>query len=74
MKLHRSNIIQVAKQCVKTTALLVVPHFDTIIITPRHKQRLSKMKCNSTYGTFVLIELIHHAIHKIVPELNGAIM
>ena len=46
VKFHGANVVEMAQQREQTTALLVVPHFNFVVVTTTDKQRLLQMKIN----------------------------
>ncbi len=65
-------VVQVAKQCEQAFTLLVVPDLYFVIVTAWHEQRLLAVKRYATHGSLVLVELVDHCRHTIIPQLYDA--
>jgi len=53
MHLHRADVVQVAQQREQASTQLVVPHFDLVVVTARHEQRLRRMEADATNGAWI---------------------
>ena len=58
-------------QCEETTAGLVRPHLNLVVIATRDEEGLSLVKIDTSNGSVVLLESIDQCSHSIIPELNG---
>ena len=74
VKLHRTDVVKVADQVEETSLELIVPHFDLVVVTSRHKQGLRAVKANTAHRSLVLFELVDHDLHAVVPQLEAAIV
>jgi hypothetical protein len=45
-----ANVVQVTVERKETAPLLVVPHFDLVVVSTRYKNRLGWMKGDTAYG------------------------
>ena len=72
MKICCSHVIQMTKKGKYTSAALVIPHFDLVVITSRHKERLLIVKTDAPNRSFMLIELVNQGTNSIVPQLDQA--
>lgn len=61
------NVVQVPQQREETPPQLIVPHFDLVVVSAGHKQRLRAVEVNPTHGTIVLVEAIDQRSHAVVP-------
>lgn len=71
MEEYSAHVIQVAIQCEKTPASLVVPDLNLVVVTSRHKQGLGRMKVDTADGAIVLFESVNESSHAVVPQLDG---
>lgn len=62
-----SDVVQVTEQGEDAPSLLVVPHFDFVIIAAGNEQRLLIVKTYTPNGPVVLVELVEQGAHTIVP-------
>ncbi len=67
-----SDVIQMSVKREEALALLVVPHFDFIIITARNKKGLIIVKVDASDRPFVLLEFVNKSACSVVPELDYA--
>ena len=52
VKLHGADVVEMAEQCEQTAPLLVVPHFDFVVVAARHKQWLRVMKAHAAHRSY----------------------
>ena len=71
MEKDGSNIIQVSIECEKTSASLIRPNFNFVIIPTRNKQRLRFVKVDAPNRAIMLLKSVYQGSHAIVPKLNG---
>jgi hypothetical protein len=69
MELNCSNVIQVPQECKETTAELVVPNFDFVVIATGNNQRLMEVKVHTTDRSIVFFEPINDCSYTIVPSI-----
>jgi hypothetical protein len=74
MKKCCANIIQVTKQCKKTSPQFVIPNLNLIVIASRDKQWLLLMEVNASHWTIMFIKLVNKGAHPIVPQLDDPIV
>ena len=74
MELYGANIVQMSQQSEQASPELVVPHFDFVVITARHDQRLRAMEINTANRSIMLFKFVEHGSHSIVPQLNLAVV
>lgn len=67
-----ANVVQVPKQREDASLLLIVPYFNLEVVATGYEKRLLVVKCDSSNGAVVLIELFQQVANAIVPQLNNA--
>jgi hypothetical protein len=67
-----SNVIEMAGEGKKATLGVVIPNFDTVIITTRHKHGLCLVKVYTTDWSIVFFKSVQQGSHSIVPHLDCA--
>jgi len=60
------------EQSEDASLLFVVPNFDFEVVTTGNEERLLIVKCNSSYWTIMLVELLQQSADAIVPQLYNA--
>ena len=61
---------QVTEEREETTTLLIVPHFDFVVVATTHKHRLRLVEVNATHRPVVLVKTVDAGAHPIVPQLD----
>jgi len=64
---HRSNVVQMAVECEKTSSTLVGPDLDLVVIPPRYEQRLRFMEVYAPHRPIMLLETVYQGAHTIIP-------
>lgn len=66
-----TDIIQMPIESKQTSASLVGPDLDLVIISTRDEEGLCLVEVNSSYRSIVLLKSINQRSHTIVPKLDG---
>lgn len=74
VKVHSSNVVQMADERKQTPSQFEVEHLDLIIITPRNKQRLRRVEVHASHRSLVLVVTVDEGADTNVPQLDRAIM
>ena len=61
-------VVQVAEQREQALALLVVPHFDFVVVAARHKQRLLTVKRNASHWAYLINKSLKFNAYSVVFE------
>jgi hypothetical protein len=71
MEEHCSNIVQMASESKHAAFRVVIPYFDSVIISTRHKHGLRLMKINTSNWAIMFFISIYQCSHSIIPQLDG---
>ena len=71
MEENGPDIVQMAIEGEETSSRLMRPDLDLVIVSSRHKERLSLVEVDSSYRAIMLLKTIDQSAHTIIPELNG---
>ena len=63
MKLHGSDVVEVAQEREEAAPELVVPHFNLVIISARDNEWLDFVEVNAANWTVVLVEALQQNTH-----------
>ncbi len=64
-----SHIVQMPVQGKQTSARLVRPDLDLVVVAARHKERLRVMEIDASHWPVMLLESVDQGAHAVVPEL-----
>jgi len=64
------NIVQVAIQSEQTSASLIGPDLDLVIISPGNEEGLCLVEVDSSNGTIMLLKSVNQCSHAVIPKLN----
>lgn len=70
MEENGANIIQVPGESEQTAPLLVIPHLNPVVVTPRHEHGLGFVEVKSSHGAIMFFEAVYKSAHTVVPELD----
>jgi hypothetical protein len=71
MEEYCANIIQMSSQGEQASLGIVVPNFDSVIISSRYEHRLCLMKVYTSNRAIMFLETINKSSHTVVPKLDG---
>ena len=57
------DVVKMTQQREDAASLLVIPHFDLIIVSARDKKRLLFVEIHSSHGSIVLVKLVKKRAH-----------
>ena len=57
------DVVKMTQQREDAASLLVIPHFDLIVISSGDKKRLLFVKVHASDGTIVLVKLVKEGAH-----------
>ena len=63
MEHSRPDVVKMAQQREDAAPLLVIPHFDLVIVSSRDKKRLLFVEVHSSDGPVVLVKLVKEGAH-----------
>lgn len=64
---NRPHVVQMPIERKQTSASLVAPNLDLVIISAGHEQRLRLVEINATNGTIVFLKAVDQRAHAVVP-------
>jgi hypothetical protein len=67
MKEDRPNIVQMSIQSKQTSASLIGPDLDFIIISTRNEEGLRFVKVDSSNGSIMLLKSVNQGPHAVIP-------
>jgi len=62
-----ADVIQMAVQGEETSARLVRPHLNLVVVTTRHEKWLCLVKVDASYWSIVFFEAVNESSHSVVP-------
>ena len=65
MEHSRPDVVKMTQQREDAASLLVIPHFDLIVISSGDKERLLFVEVHTSDGTIVLVKLVKEGAHPI---------
>ena len=74
MELHRAHVIHVPLKSEHALLYLIVPHFDQVVVTTRHKHRLRLVEVYSAHRTIVVLVLVEEALSPVVEQVDAAVV
>ena len=62
-----AHVVQMPIKCEEASSRLMVPHFDLVVVSTAHEQRLCFVKVYPSYWAIVFFEAIYERAHSVVP-------
>ncbi len=63
MEHSRPDVVKMTQQCEDAAPLLIIPHFDLVVVSSGDKKRLLFVEVHSSDGPIVLVKLVKEGAH-----------